>query len=71
MALDLLPIADRPVAVSRFFTAAAVAVWSPVCDPADLCGEIQPDMDRTAANAALTCPLAESYTVDIRSKRHC
>lgn len=53
LALDHLPVADRPVALSRFFTAAAVSVWSPVCDPAGLCGEIQPDMDRSAASAAL------------------
>lgn len=53
LALDHLPAADRPVALSRFFTAAADAVWSPICDPAGLCGEIQPDMDRTVASAAL------------------
>ena len=53
LALDYLPVAERPLALSRYFTAAAVAVWSPVCDPAGLCGEIQPDMDRKAANAAL------------------
>ena len=53
LALDHLPVADRPVAISRFFTAASVAVWSPVRDPAGLCGEIQPDMDRDAASAAL------------------
>lgn len=53
LALDHLPVADRPLAVSRFFTAASVAVWSPVCDPAGLCGEIQPEMDRAATSAAL------------------
>ena len=53
LALDLLPVADRPAALSRFFTAAAEAVWGPICDPAGLCGEIQPDMDRAAASAAL------------------
>lgn len=35
----------RPDALSRFFTAAALAVDQPVCDPAGLCGEIQPDLD--------------------------
>ena len=52
LALYHLPVADRPTALSRFFTAASVAVWNPVCDPAGLCGEIQPDMDRAAASAA-------------------
>ncbi|MEX2548412.1 MAG: nucleotidyltransferase domain-containing protein [Chloroflexota bacterium] len=36
---------QRPDALSRFFTAAALAVEQPVCDPAGLCGEIQPDLD--------------------------
>jgi len=53
LALDHLPVADRPVAVARFFAAAQEAVWSPVVDPAGLCGEIQPDMDRGAASSAL------------------
>jgi hypothetical protein len=53
LALDHLPVADRPTAVARFFAAAQEAVWSPVCDPAGLCGEIQPDMDRGAASSAL------------------
>ena len=53
LALDHLPVADRPLALSRFFTAASVAIWSPVCDPAGLCGEIQPEMDRAVAAAAL------------------
>lgn len=29
LALDHLPIADRPVAVARFFAAAQETVWSP------------------------------------------
>lgn len=53
LALDHLPDADRPVALARFFTAAAQAIWSPIEDPAGLCGEIQPDLDRAAAAAAL------------------
>lgn len=53
LALDHLPVAHRPTAVARFFAAAQEAVWSPVCDPAGLCGEIQPDMDREAASSAL------------------
>jgi predicted nucleotidyltransferase len=53
LALDHLPDADRATALARFFAAAQEAVWSPVCDPAGLCGEIQPDMDRQAASSAL------------------
>jgi predicted nucleotidyltransferase len=51
LALDNLPEETRPKALARFFTAAANAVWQPVCDPAGLCGEIQPDLDRAAAAA--------------------
>lgn len=36
---------SRPDALSRFFTAATVMIEQPVCDPAGLCGEIQPDLD--------------------------
>lgn len=53
LALDHLPEADRPVALQRFFTAAASAVWSPVVDPTNLCGEIQPDLDRQQASELL------------------
>lgn len=41
----------RQVALTRFFTAAASAVMSGVHDPAGLCGEIQPDLDRLAVRA--------------------
>jgi len=53
LALHHLPVAERPDAFPRFFAAAQEAVWSPVEDPAGLCGEIQPDLDRDAASAAL------------------
>ncbi len=53
LALDLMPVKNRPTALARFFTAAASAVWSPIVDPAHLCGEIQPDLDRAAASAEL------------------
>lgn len=49
LALHHLPEADRPDAVARFLTAASIAIMSPVVDPAGLCGEIQPDLDRAAA----------------------
>jgi hypothetical protein len=54
LALPHLPVANRPEALARFFTAASTAVWAPIVDPAGLCGEIQPDLDRTAAHAALS-----------------
>ena len=43
----------RQVALQKFFTAAAVAVMAGVHDPAGLCGEIQPDLDRAAVRAQL------------------
>lgn len=54
LALDHLPEDKRPKALARFFTAAATAVLLPVVDPAKVCGEIQPDVDRQAAAAAFT-----------------
>ena len=54
LALELLPVGDRPDSLSKFFTAAGEKIWYPVCDPAGLCGEIQPDIDKTAAYAALS-----------------
>jgi hypothetical protein len=51
LALHHLPQDTRPKALARFFTAAAGAVLLPVVDPAGLCGEIQPDLDRPAAAA--------------------
>ena len=53
LALRHLPVGDRPNSIARFFEAAAEAVWLPVEDPAGLCGEIQPDLDRLAASTAL------------------
>ena len=51
LALEILTVASRPSALASFFTAASVRVFDPICDPAGLCGEIQPDMDRGAAAA--------------------
>ena len=53
LALTWLNEADRPTALAQFFTAAAVAVWCPIRDPANLCGLIQPDLDKAGAHAAL------------------
>jgi hypothetical protein len=43
----------KSTALSRFFAAARSAVFTPICDPANLCGAIQPDLDVTAATPLL------------------
>lgn len=43
----------RPDALSAFFTAAVVAIDEPICDPAGICGEIQPDLDTGAVKRVL------------------
>jgi len=58
LALDHLPAigaagGGRPVALHRFFAAARTAVFSPICDPAGLCGVIQPDLDVQKAHELL------------------
>jgi hypothetical protein len=50
LALHHLPEDSRQKALARFFAAATTAVRLPVEDPAGLCGEIQPDLDREAAS---------------------
>jgi hypothetical protein len=54
LALANLPAeTNRPRALQRFFAAAVVAIDGPIEDPAGLCGEIQPDLDREAARRRL------------------
>jgi hypothetical protein len=54
LALSNLPVeTNRPRALQRFFQAAVSAIDQPIEDPAGLCGEIQPDLDRDAARKAL------------------
>jgi hypothetical protein len=54
LALHYLPTGSRPEALLRFFTAAATAVGNgPVVDPADVCGEIQPDLDYVGLHKSL------------------
>lgn len=53
LALYHLPVGTRQRALARYFTSAAQAVLLPVVDPAGLCGEIQPDLDRQAASQDL------------------
>jgi hypothetical protein len=53
LAITYLPVLARPNAISSFFAAAQDAVWDPICDPANLCGPIQPDLDAHAASTEL------------------
>lgn len=54
LALSCLPAeTSRPRALQRFFSAAVYAVDRPIEDPAGLCGEIQPDLDRDAVRNLL------------------
>lgn len=54
LALNCMPRSgNRSEGLKTFFTAAAVQVNEGVWDPADLCGEIQPDLDRTGLSEAL------------------
>ncbi len=69
LALHHLPAMQRPEALARFFTAAAVAVLEPVVDPAGLCGEIQPDLDRHQARAQLEAAADLSWrAVDVAAR---
>ncbi len=71
LALHHLPARARPEALKRFFTAAAEAVWSPVCDPAGLCGEIQPDLDRQQAHDLLEAAADTAWrAVDAAGRSH-
>ncbi|MFE2541003.1 SMODS domain-containing nucleotidyltransferase [Actinacidiphila glaucinigra] len=55
LALNCMPRSgNRSQALKTFFTAAAVRVNEGVHDPADLCGEIQPDLDRAGLSAAFS-----------------
>ncbi|WNV74446.1 nucleotidyltransferase [Geodermatophilus sp. DSM 44513] len=54
LALECLPkTGERSAALAAFFAAAAVRVNDPICDPAGLCGPIQPDLDVVALRTAL------------------
>ncbi|MYT10792.1 MULTISPECIES: hypothetical protein [Streptomyces] len=53
LALNCMPRSgNRSEGLKTFFTAAAVQVNEGVWDPAGLCGEIQPDLDRAGLSAA-------------------
>ncbi|WP_414166401.1 hypothetical protein ACMATS_00375 [Streptoverticillium reticulum] len=53
LALQCLPMSgNRSQGLKTFFTAAATRVNEGVWDPAGLCGEVQPDLDRQGLSAA-------------------
>lgn len=54
LALKCLPVeGSRPRALQRFFSSAVYEIDRGVEDPAGICGEIQPDLDRDAARELL------------------
>lgn len=63
LSLDNLPETEstRPRALYRFFNAAEKAIDKPIIDPADLCGEIQPDLDVEKAKAAISDAATTSW----------
>lgn len=55
LAYECMPkTGSRQDALAAFFTAASLRVFDPVCDPAGLCGPVQPDIDAGALSAALS-----------------
>jgi hypothetical protein len=53
LALSHLHDDERPQALARFFQGALEAIHEPIEDPAGLCGEVQPKLDRAKAEALL------------------
>lgn len=54
LALTCLPTSGtRSQALAKFFEAAATVTHQPICDPANLCGEVQPDLDYGGLRAEL------------------
>lgn len=54
LALTCLPTSgSRAQALAKFFEAATEATYRPICDPAELCGEVQPDLDYAGLRAEL------------------
>ena len=62
LALHNLPVeTGRPRALQRFFQAAVNAIDRPIKDPADLCGEIEPNLDRDAARKLLDDAASDAW----------
>jgi hypothetical protein len=53
LALDYLKDEPRPKALARYFQSALEHIWEPILDPAGLCGQVQPDLDCSAAESVL------------------
>jgi hypothetical protein len=54
LALTCLPTSGtRSHALAKFFEAAVAVTHQPICDPANLCGEVQPDLDYDGLRAEL------------------
>lgn len=53
LALDHLKDESRPTALARYFQSAHEHINEPILDPAGLCGEVQPSLDRSAAASLL------------------
>jgi hypothetical protein len=53
LALSHLHDDERPQALARFFQGALEAIHEPIEDPAGLCGEVQPKLDRAKAESLL------------------
>jgi hypothetical protein len=62
LALSHLPAeSGRDRALQRFFSAAEIAIESPVEDPSGHCGEIQPDLDRAKVKECLAEAASNSW----------
>ena len=63
LSLDHLPgdESTRPQALYRFFNALRRRSTSPIMDPADQCGEIQPELDMEKAKAAISAAAKASW----------
>jgi len=59
----------RPEALARFFTSAVVAIDQPICDPAGICGEIQPDLDVATVRAKLQLASDAAYLARAAEQR--
>ena len=67
LALECMPTTgERSAALASFFASAAVRINDPVCDPAGLCGPIQPDLDVVALRTALE----QAADVAARARQH-
>jgi len=70
LALDYLHDVERPLALARFFEAALAHIHEPILDPAGLCGEVQPDLDRDRAEGLLQNAADLSARAVVAAQRH-